>query len=124
MDRMRQVLSRSSRMPLRTRWRDDRIQSLLNIYQRFFGIDSGCIHVSRGQVASTSGYDIASPPTSGFISGQQWNEVQGRFPDRPVPVLRKQKGEKEKGWGGHPFFAPTLIVPTTGHAFLFVRDRN
>ena len=103
-------------------WGDERIQQLLQAIKiPPVAIQSGVINVRRGR-RGDEGFHVSEEKqhTSGFAEGTQINEAKARFAGKPVLLLRKQAGRVEDGWKGHPFFAPTLIVPQTKYAFMFV----
>jgi hypothetical protein len=37
----------------------------------------------------------------------------------PALILLRQNGDKDKGWGGHPFWWPVLIAPANSHPSVF-----
>ncbi|MEL7538877.1 MAG: Z1 domain-containing protein [Pseudomonadota bacterium] len=122
-DEMREILKLmpSNRVVTRT-WDDERIQQMLEIVEgNPFNLKSGFVNVRRGRGANTSGFDVdyETQQISGFAEGTQINEAKRRFGGSPVLLLRKQKGDKEKHWKGHPFYAPTLILPGSRFVFLF-----
>jgi hypothetical protein len=111
----------SERAPART-WDDERIQELLRaINTPPVDIHSGIVNVRRGR-REDEGFKVAREKqhTSGFAEGTQINEAKARYPNKPILLLRKQAGRTDEGWRGQPFYAPTLIVPQTRYAFMFV----
>lgn len=84
-------------------------------------ITSGLINVRRGR-RGEEGYRVsrAAHHSSGFEDGSKMKALKSSYPDRPILLLRKQAGEVKDGWKGYPFYAPTLIVPQTRYAFMFV----
>lgn len=103
-------------------WDDERVQQILTAIQHPpIAVFSGYVNVRRGRGGDTGGFNVAyeTQQLSGFAEGTQINEAKTRFRGHPVLLLRKQAGRKERGWKGHPFYAPTLIVPQSPFAFLF-----
>jgi hypothetical protein len=111
----------AERVPTRS-WSDDRIQQLIHSMQvKPLEIESCLINVRRGARGS-EGFQISESAqhASGFAEGTQINEAKAKYADRPVLLLRKQAGLREKGWSNHPFYAPTLILPKVKYAFVFI----
>ncbi|MFC4312995.1 Z1 domain-containing protein [Steroidobacter flavus] len=111
----------SERVPHRT-WGDERIQQLLEAMKALpVAITSGIINVRRGR-RGEEGYDVSqvAQERSGFAHGTAMTKLKARYPGRPILLLRKQAGRTEKHWKGQAFYAPTLIVPQTRYAFVFV----
>jgi len=102
-------------------WQDLRMRSILQILERDLDFPAAVINVRRGLGKSKLGFRATRDKVgSGFISGQQDRFVKDTYARKPALLLRKQAGRKEDGWGGRPFYAPTLVLPSCAHAFLFV----
>ena len=104
-------------------WDDERIKQLLAAMKlEPVKISKARLNVRRGRY-SDEGYRVAydKQQESGFAEGSQINEARDTYPGVPVLLLRKQAGRKEEGWKGQPFYAPTLIIPKTKFAFVFVK---
>jgi hypothetical protein len=110
-------------------WSDERVrQILLAMKTKPIEIQSGRINVRRGRRNSTDGFDADRKKAEegrsahGYAEGTQVNEAKALYPKQPILLLRKQKGERVKFWGGHPLYVPTLIIPEIGFVFVFVSD--
>ena len=103
-------------------WADDRVQQILEAVQRPpISVKKGYINVRRGRGKSNEGFsvDYEKQQISGFAEGTQIREARRLFQGFPILLLRKQRGAKEQNWKGHPFYAPTFIIPQSKFAFLF-----
>jgi hypothetical protein len=110
-------------------WSDERVhQILMAMMTKPIEIQKGRINVRRGRRNSTDGFDADRKKAEegrsahGYAEGTQVNEAKLNYPKQPILLLRKQRGEKSKGWGGHPLYAPTLILPDMGFVFVFISD--
>lgn len=103
-------------------WDDERVQQLLKaMASTQVGIKCATLNVRRGR-RSDEGYrvDYRTQQRSGFAEGTQINEAKAIYGDRPVLLLRKQAGREAEHWKNHAFYAPTLIIPRTKFAYVFV----
>jgi Z1 domain len=108
-------------------WSDERVgQILMAMKSRPIEIHDGKINVRRGRGKSEDGFDADRRKAEeglrshGYAEGTQISDAKSKFPKQPILLLRKQKGDRSKGWLGHPLYAPTLIVPEIGFVFVFV----
>lgn len=112
----------SERAPNRT-WEDERIQQVLEAMKTLpVPITTGLINVRRGLRGGEEGYDTSrfTQEKSGFAFGTEMKRLKTEHSNRPILLLRKQAGRITEGWKGHPFYAPTLFIPQTRYAFMFV----
>ncbi len=101
-------------------WENERVLQVLSaVRSPPVGIKVGRLNVRRGPEGSGFRATREGSQTSGFIGGQQQQEVRQRFPREPTLILRRQQGQKEDGWDNYPFWAPTLILPQVPFAFMF-----
>ena len=104
-------------------WEDERLSEALRCLEgEKIDIHDGLLFVSRGKGGRGHHINAKKQLRSGFIWGQQQQEVIAKFPKKPVLILRKQEGLKKDGWHGQPFYAPTLFLPRIGFVFMFTFD--
>lgn len=102
-------------------WEDCRVRQVLqNMKVKPIDKTRGILNVRLGP--NGTGFSISKRDNqeSGFAAGQEIGKMRDDYPDQPVLLLRKQGGQKEGGWKGLPFYAPTLILPKGRFAFLYV----
>ncbi|MBM4229998.1 MAG: hypothetical protein FJ184_04500 [Gammaproteobacteria bacterium] len=105
-------------------WDDNRVRLVLeSLREQPIEIKKGVLNVARGprrgHGESFSVKRKTNQP-SGFAEGTQQAVASAKYQNYPLLLLRRQEGLKELGWDDQPFWAPTLVLPRTKFAFLFV----
>lgn len=106
-------------------WEDERVRLVLQSLKKDpIQIDEGILNVARGpRRGHGQGFRVKRKDhqPSGFAEGSQQAAASERFRDFPLLLLRRQQGLKDEDhWDDQPFWAPTLVLPRTKFAFLFV----
>jgi hypothetical protein len=105
-------------------WDDKRVRLVLeSLQQDPIAIEKGILNVARGpRKGNGEGFRVKRKPNqpSGFAEGSQQAAASDTYQAYPLLLLRRQEGAGSDGWDDQPFWAPTLVLPRTKFAFLFV----
>ena len=111
-------------------WEDSRIQGLLQAIRNQLGITKASLWIKRRGANAKDAVGLkqtrapdGGPQDAGFLSGP-WRKLgreEATRTGRPVLMLVKLDGSKDRGWDGVPFYAPTLILPRLDYVMMFNR---
>ncbi|MBE9004537.1 Z1 domain-containing protein [Fortiea sp. LEGE XX443] len=104
------------------KWEDKRIiKGLTDMKSK--GMTKGRLNVRRGERNHNQGLDMARKEPFqwmfGFGSGRWSIKAQQEYTDIPTLIICYQKGDKNKGWGGHPIYLPMLVLPKQKFVLMF-----
>lgn len=112
-------------------WEDSRIQGLLQAVRNQLRITKASLWIKRRAANAKDGTGLkqkrapdGEPQDAGFLDGawRTLGRAEATRTGRPVLMLVKLDGNKERGWDGVPFYAPTLILPRLNYVMMFNRD--
>ncbi len=95
-------------------WSASRIDEILRQMQAVLGVS----HVQLHMRDKGPGVKRDADEATDTAYGADVVHAKRTYPGQPVLFLRRQQGTIDKGWGGVPFWAPTLLIPRD-HRFVF-----
>lgn len=72
--------------------------------------------VAQGKILVRRDRDIRKN-SGALLSSDDWNETN-KFKDQFVLTMYQVKGEKSKGWDGHPVWVPNIKLPVSNNFYL------
>lgn len=95
------------------------IDAVANLSNPRLRISRGRILVKRGNKGLGNRVERPEESRADTAGGPWISTARTQFPNQPTLIVSMQRGEVDKNWDGHRFYAPTLVFPDGRFAFMY-----